>query len=57
MRSLSLRQPWGLALQNLLQDTLRPALSVVGIALALIDGHVKAASSTASATSSGGAAS
>ena len=36
MRSFSLRQPWGLALQNLLQDTLRLALSVVGIALALM---------------------
>ena len=36
MRSFSLRQPWGLALQNLLQDMLRLALSVLGIALALM---------------------
>ena len=31
--SLSIRQPWGLALQNLAQDRLRLALSVVGVAL------------------------
>jgi putative ABC transport system permease protein len=31
--SLSIRQPWGLALQNLVQDRLRLALSVVGVAL------------------------
>ncbi len=36
MRSFSLRQPWGLALQNLLQDTMRLVLSVIGIALALM---------------------
>ena len=34
--SLSLSQPWGLALRNLLQDTLRFALSVVGVALAVM---------------------
>lgn len=34
--SFSLRQPWGIALQNLLQDTLRFALSVVGVALAVM---------------------
>ena len=34
--SLSLGQPWGLALQNLLQDTLRLALSVIGVALAVM---------------------
>jgi len=34
--SLSLRQPWGLALRNLMQDTLRFALSVVGVALAVM---------------------
>jgi putative ABC transport system permease protein len=36
MRSLQLRQPWGLALQNLLQDTLRFALSVIAVALAVM---------------------
>ena len=36
MRSFSLPQPWGLALQNLLQDTLRLALSVIGVALAVM---------------------
>ena len=36
MRALSLKQPWGLALQNLLQDKLRFALSVVGVALAVM---------------------
>ena len=36
MPSFSLRQPWGLALRNLLQDTLRFALSVVGVALAVM---------------------
>lgn len=36
MPSFSVRQPWGLAMQNLLQDRLRLALSVVGIALALM---------------------
>jgi hypothetical protein len=36
MRSFPLPQPWGLALQNLLQDTLRFALSVVGVALAVM---------------------
>ena len=35
-RSLSLPQPWGLALQNLLQDIVRLALSVIGIALAVM---------------------
>ncbi len=35
-RSLSLPQPWGLALRNLLQDALRFALSVVGVALAVM---------------------
>lgn len=34
--SLSLRQPWGLALRNLMQDKLRFALSVVGVALAVM---------------------
>lgn len=33
MRSLPLPQPWGLAVQNLLQDKVRFTLSVVGIAL------------------------
>ena len=36
MCSFSLRQPWGLALRNLVQDTLRFALSVVGVALAVM---------------------
>ena len=36
MRAISLKQPWGLALQNLLQDKLRFALSVVGVALAVM---------------------
>lgn len=36
MRALSLKQPWGLALQNLLQDKLRFALSIVGVALAVM---------------------
>jgi putative ABC transport system permease protein len=36
MRSFSFRQPWGLALRNLLQDPLRFALSVVGVALAVM---------------------
>lgn len=31
--SLSIPQPWGLALQNLVQDRIRLALSVVGVAL------------------------
>lgn len=34
--SLSLPQPWGLALRNLMQDKLRFALSVVGVALAVM---------------------
>ena len=32
MPSLSLRQPWGLALQNLLQDTLRLAWHITTVA-------------------------
>jgi len=36
MGSFSLGQPWGLAFRNLTQDALRLALSVVGIALALM---------------------
>lgn len=36
MRAFSLRQPWGLALRNLLQDKMRFALSVVGVALAVM---------------------
>lgn len=35
-RAWSLPQPWGLAVQNLLQDTLRFALSVAGVALAVM---------------------
>ncbi len=35
-QSLSLPQPWGLALRNLLQDILRLALSVIGVALAVM---------------------